>query len=351
MFNVLLTGGLGFIGSHICVELINNGYNAIIVDNLSNSSIDILDNIEKICNKRPLFYQMDLRDISLDNIFKNHKIDYVIHLAGHKAVAESVRDPMKYYDNNINSTINLIRCMQSNNCYNLVFSSSATVYGDQPSPLNEKSNIGINITNPYGETKYMIEKILMSLVKSNNNWKIISLRYFNPVGAHESGLIGESPNDIPNNLMPFIMRVACKNNTNMVLDSVYDELRIFGSDYTTPDGTCIRDFIHVVDLAKAHLCAINYMPNLFDNQYKCFNIGTGKGTSVMELLNTFRKVNSLLIPYKIVNRRDGDLPILFCDNTNAVNELKWHPEKSIADICKDAWKFQLLSCYRFIDKI
>lgn len=351
MPNVLLTGGLGFIGSHVCVELLNAGYDVVIVDDLSNSSVTVVDNIQKICNRRPIFYNMDVKDILFNNVFKEHDIDYVIHLAGYKAVGESVKDPIKYYDNNINSTINLIRCMEANGCHNLVFSSSATVYGDQPSPLNESSTIGSGITNPYGETKFIIEKMLMSLVKSDAKWRVVSLRYFNPVGAHESGLIGESPNDVPNNLMPFIMRVACKNNTNMNLGSVYDELKIFGSDYTTPDGTCIRDFIHVVDLAKAHIAAINYVHKVSGNEYKCFNIGTGNGMSVMELLNTFRRVNGLIIPYKIVGRRDGDLPILYCDNTKAIQELGWSPEKTSTDICKDAWKFQLLSCYAFLDEL
>ena len=209
--------------------------------------------------------------------------------------------------------------MEANNCYNLVFSSSATIYGSELSPITESSKIGSNITNPYGESKYIIEKMLMSLVKSNPSWRIVSLRYFNPVGAHESGFIGESPNDIPNNLMPFIMRVANNNNTTANLGSVYNELKIFGSDYTTPDGTCIRDFIHVVDLAKAHLASIKYIPKI--TEYKFFNIGTGKGTSVLELLNSFRKSNNLIIPYKIVDRREGDLPITFCDNTLALEEL------------------------------
>ncbi len=343
MHNILLTGGLGFIGSHICIELLNNGYNAIIIDNLSNSSIEMLDKIFKITKQKPTFYQMDVQDLQLDTVFKTHNIDYVIHLAGLKAVNESIKYPIRYYDVNINSTLNLIKCMEANNCFNLVFSSSATVYGNQPSPLTEESEIGIGITNPYGETKFMIEKILLSLAIYNENWKIVSLRYFNPVGAHESGLIGESPNDIPNNLMPYIMRVTSKNNTYTNLDDVYRELRIFGDDYNTSDGTCIRDFIHVVDLAGAHLSAIEYLPKV--NKYKFFNIGTGKGTSVLELVETFKKVNSVTLPYKIVGRRDGDLPVVYCDNTTAIKELGWKPNKRIGDMCKDSWRFQLSSCY------
>jgi UDP-glucose 4-epimerase len=350
MTNILLTGGLGFIGSHISIELINSGYNPIIVDNLSNSSFTVLDNIEKICGKKPICYVMNVQDHSLNKVFEENKIDHVIHLAGLKAVSESIKNPLKYYDTNINSTLNLIRCMKDNNCYNLVFSSSATVYGDQPSPLTEASKIGSGITNPYGETKYMIEQILKSLVISDPKWRIVSLRYFNPVGAHDSGILGESPNDIPNNLMPFIMRVACKNNTFMKLDDVYNELKIFGSDYSTQDGTCIRDFIHVVDLAKAHLSAINYLPKIDDNKYKFFNIGTGKGTSVLELVNTFRRVNNLIVPYRIVGRRDGDLPIVYCDNSYAIQELGWKPQKTVQDICKDAWRFQLSSCYEIIEQ-
>lgn len=344
MKNVLLTGGLGFIGSHICVELLNSGHTVIIVDNLSNSSIKVLDNIEKICNKKPIFYQLDVKDPDLDVIFMDHKINYVIHLAGLKSVTQSIKNPLKYYDININTTLNLIKCMQNNNCYNLIFSSSATVYGNQneiDKAITEKESIGHFITSPYGETKYIIEMMLMSLCRSSNKWRIITLRYFNPVGAHQSGLIGESPKDKPNNLMPYIMRVAYKNNIDCNFDNEYDELKIFGDTYETDDGTCVRDFIHVSDLAKAHLLSINYMPKIKDNEYKCFNIGLGKGISVLQLVNTFSAINKVKLPYKIVDKRQGDIAILYCDNSLAINELEWMPIKDINDMCKDSWKFQL----------
>ncbi len=344
MYNILLTGGLGFIGSHVCVELLLHGYsNITIVDDLSNSSELVLDQIQKITYQRPKFYKLDIRDEELDSIFKDHQINVVIHLAGLKSVNESISNPIKYYDTNTGGTLNLIKCMANNNCYNLIFSSSATVYGNESSPLTELSKIGNGITNPYGETKYMIEKILMSLSQSDPKWKIVSLRYFNPVGAHESGLIGESPNGIPNNLMPYIMRVACKNNTDNELNCLYNEIRIFGNDYDTPDGTCIRDFIHVVDLARAHVAALCYISNINNYEYKFFNIGTGIGVSVLELVETFSKVNNVTVPYKIVGRRDGDLPVVYCDNKRAIDELGWKPEKTITDICQDAWRFQLMN--------
>ena len=332
---ILVTGGLGFIGSHTCVELLNNDYNIIVVDNLVNSTIIIKDKIEEITRKKILFYQYDLLNKkNIWSIFNNHTIIGVIHLAGLKSVSESITNPLLYYDNNLTGTINLLECMLEFNCYNLIFSSSATVYGTGQSPLTENSDVGIGITNPYGRTKYMIENILMDISKSDLNFKITALRYFNPVGAHTSGLIGESPTDIPNNLMPYILKVGIHNNIRK-LDDQYNYLSIYGGDYDTIDGTGVRDYIHVVDLAEAHVKALQN--NI--TGYNVYNLGTGKGTSVLDLVKTFEKINNIKIPYKIISRRIGDLPAVYCDNNLAFQQLNWTTKNTLVDVCKDSWHF------------
>jgi len=326
MKTILVTGGTGFIGSHTCVELLNNGYTVVIIDNLVNSKETVVDKIKQITNKNIIFYEIDLFDrYELLQIFTKHKFDCVIHFAGLKAVGESVNKPLLYYKNNIMITLNLLELMETFKCYNLIFSSSATIYGDQKPPFKETMNIGQGITNPYGQTKYMIEQILKDLCISNNKFNITCLRYFNPVGAHPTGLIGENPNGIPNNLMPIILKVAVKNNSY---------LNIFGNDYDTPDGTCLRDYIHVVDLAKGHVKALNNMDG-----YKVYNLGTGNGISVLELINTFIKINKVNLPYKIVGRRDGDLAEVYCDPSKSLEELDWKAELDIEDMCRDSWNF------------
>ena len=321
---ILLTGGTGYIGSHTAVELISRGHEVEILDNLVNSKITALDNIEKISNVKPKFYFVDLLDKeNLDKTFKKNHFDLVIHFAGLKSVAESIEQPLRYYENNIGGTINLLEVMKKYNCKRLVFSSSATVYGNQDGvKLTEDSQTGIGITNPYGETKFMIEQILQDLAVADPDFKITILRYFNPVGSHESGLLGEDPNDIPNNLMPIIMRVATGE---------LPELSVFGDDYPTPDGTCIRDYIHVVDLAKGHLSVIEKMkPGV-----EIYNLGTGKGTSVKEMIAAFERASNKQLPYKIVGRRAGDLPELCADPSKAERELGWKAELTIDDAMRD----------------
>lgn len=339
--NIILTGGAGFIGSHTYLELINN-YNVIIIDNLFNSNIKVIDKLTAILNKTlsdVIFYQEDLLNKQkIDQIFNIHKPYAVMHFAGFKAVSESVQKPLCYYQNNLISTLNLLEVMEKYNCFNLIFSSSCTVYGDQKSPLLEYYEIGKDITNPYGQTKFMIERILQDMCVSNNKWNIISLRYFNPVGAHPSGLIGEDPKDTPNNLMPLILKVAINNNTKYNLGSKYEILNIFGNDYNTRDGTCIRDYIHVVDLAKGHVKALIKLSKL--QGYNVYNLGTGNGVSVLEMVNIFMKVNNVNIPYKITNRRSGDLPITYCNTNKSEKELEWKAELTLEDICKNSWKFQ-----------
>ena len=325
---VLVTGGLGFIGSHTVVELLNENNEVIIVDNLYNSKITVLEKLEKITGKKIKFYQYDLTQKDLvDKIFKENKIDSVIHFAGYKAVGESVREPLMYFSNNLISTINLLESMKKYEVKKIVFSSSATVYGQQKVPKYvETMKIG-NTTSPYGTTKVMIEKILEDLYASDDSWNITLLRYFNPVGAHESGLIGEDPKGVPNNLMPYVMKVAAGK---------LEQLSIFGNDYPTPDGTCIRDYIHVVDLAKGHVKALQKAPSGLN----VYNLGSGKGVSVLEIVNTFEKVNNLKVNYKIVDRRPGDLPEFYADPTKALNELGWKTNKTLDDICKDTWNYQ-----------
>ena len=325
---VLVTGGTGYIGSHVVVELLNQGYEVEIIDNLVNSKITVLDQIEKITNKKPIFHQIDLLDKpALEQIFTNRHFDLVMHFAGLKAVAESVEQPLKYYNNNLTGTINLLECMQSHHTYNFIFSSSATVYGDQGiDKCTESLPTGINITNPYGRTKFIIEEILKDLAVSNPNFNIIALRYFNPIGNHSSGLIGEDPNGIPNNLMPYIMKVA---------KGELPELSIYGNDYDTPDGTCLRDFIHVVDLAKGHLAAMNGLKPGFS----VYNLGTGNPTSVAQMVTTFEKVSGQSLPHKFVTHRTGDLAKLYADPAKAKQELNWQTTLTIEDAFRDTIAF------------
>ena len=330
---ILLTGGNGYIGSHTIIEILKNSdYNVIVIDNLINSNIYTIDLVKKIIYPKDyIFYEGSILDKEfLINIFKNHNIYAVIHFAALKAVNESIQYPLKYYQNNISGTLILLEVMENFNVKNLIFSSSATVYGNENSPLTENSNVGIGITNPYGRSKYLIEEILKDL----KDWNIFILRYFNPVGAHESGLIGDNPNGIPNNLMPFLLRVA-KNNYYKEKIPEYEYLKIFGNDYNTRDGTCIRDFIHVVDLANAHVSCLDK----FKLGINIINIGTGTGTTIMEFINTFKNNLNINIPYKILERRNGDVMESYCNNDKAVNELGWNSQKNINDICSDSWNF------------
>ena len=325
---ILVTGGLGFIGSHTIIELIKEHHTVIIVDNLSNSRRDVLDKIGAITGIVPIFYQIDVTDeMQLESVFRLHKLDGVIHFAGLKAVGESVVKPLEYYYNNIVSTLSLCRLCEKYEVFNIIFSSSATVYGNQKSPLKEDMPLN-HTTNPYGETKAMNERILIDLAKANGRFSVVLLRYFNPVGAHESGLIGESPNGIPNNLMPYILKVA---------KGQLPKLSIFGNDYDTVDGTGVRDYIHVVDLAKGHVKAMKQ----FNKGMNIYNLGTGKGTSVLELLKTFIEVNQVEVPYEFVGRRQGDLAICFADVTKAEHELGWKAELGIKEMVQDAWRFEM----------
>lgn len=329
---ILVTGGTGYIGSHTCVELLNNNYEVIIVDNLSNSKKEVVNKIEKITNKKLKFYELDIRNKdSLERVFKENKIDAVIHFAGLKAVGESVVKPLLYYNHNISSTLTLLEVMNEFNCKNIIFSSSATVYGEQESFKYNEIMECKPPKNPYGATKSIIERILKDLYISDNSWSISILRYFNPIGAHESGLIGEDPNDIPNNLMPYILGVA---------QNKFPELTIFGNDYNTIDGTCIRDYIHVVDLAKGHISALNHILKNPKGVF-IYNLGTGHGTSVLELITTFERVNNLKLNYKFGARREGDLPACYADVTKSWKELGWKSEKTIEDMCKDSYNFTL----------
>ena len=301
---VLLTGSCGYIGSHTLVELLDRGYEVVGIDNFSNSKREVIDNIKKITGKDFVFYEGDVCDKTiLEKIFKENKIDIVIHFAGYKAVGESTLKPLMYYRNNIDSTLSLLEVMDEYNCHNFIFSSSATVYG-KPHTLPIKENFPLSTTNPYGTTKLTIEYILKDLYKSNNDWNIVILRYFNPVGAHKSGLIGENPNGIPNNLMPYIVKVANKE---------YDHLNVFGNDYDTPDGTGVRDYIHVVDLAN--------------------------GYSVLDIVNSFEKVNNVEVPYEIKPRRDGDIDACYADPTYAYEKLGFKASHSLDDMCKDSYNY------------
>ena len=325
---ILVTGGTGFIGSHTCVELLDAGYDVVIIDNLSNSKKEVVGYIENITNKKVSFYENDVCDKeALRNIFKEHKIDAIIHFAGYKAVGESVSKPLMYYRNNLDSTLSLLEVANEFGVKKIAFSSSATVYG-KPKSLPIKENFPLSTTNPYGTTKLIIEGMLRDLYKADNEWSIAILRYFNPIGAHESGLLGENPNGIPNNLMPYIIKVATHE---------LECLGIFGNDYDTHDGTGVRDYIHVVDLAKGHVKAIEKVLN--STGCDAYNLGTGKGYSVLDLVNTFMKVNNVDVKYAIKERRPGDIDACYADPSYAHEKLGWKAEKSVEQMCKDAYHF------------
>lgn len=326
---ILVTGGAGYIGSHTVLELLELGNEVVVVDNLSNSSKESLKRVESITGKKPVFYEIDLLDkFSLDKVFSSHSIESVIHFAGYKAVGESVQKPMMYYQNNIDSTLVLCEVMEKHGVKNLVFSSSATVYGDPETvPITEVSPL--SATNPYGRTKLFIEYILKDLHVSDNSWNIALLRYFNPVGAHKSGLIGEDPNGIPNNLMPFVSQVAVGKR---------EFLSVFGDDYPTPDGTGVRDYIHVVDLAIGHLKAIEKLTS--NPGLVIYNLGTGKGTSVLDMVKAFEDASGNKVPYKIGSRRPGDIATCYADPSKAESELGWKAERGIQEMCEDGWKWQ-----------
>ena len=327
--SILVTGGAGYIGSHTVVELIKLGKEVVIVDNLSNSSILVLDRFEEITGKRPTFYELDVADkAALRSVFEKESIEAAIHFAGYKAVGESVEKPVMYYENNIMSTLALVEVMAEFGVKKIVFSSSATVYGlNNLSPLLE--NMPTSATNPYGYTKVMLEQILRDLEVSDKEWSVALLRYFNPIGAHESGLIGEDPAGIPNNLMPFIAQVAVGKRA---------ELSVFGNDYDTVDGTGVRDYIHVVDLALGHIKALEKISDT--TGVYTYNLGSGQGTSVLELVQAFEKVNGVPVPYKIVDRRPGDVATCYANADKALAELNWKTEKTIEDMCRDTWNWQ-----------
>lgn len=329
MANYLITGGAGYIGSHTVVELVNSGNEVVIVDNFSNSKHSVLSRLEEITGKKIKFYEADLRNQkALDEIFEHNQFDVVIHFAGLKAVGESVAKPLEYYRNNIDSTLTLCEVMNKHGVKQLIFSSSATVYGDPSElPLKETSLTGLGITNPYGQTKFMIEQILGDLCTSDPAWSITALRYFNPIGAHSSGKIGEDPNGLPNNLMPYVAKVACGE-----LDSV----GVFGDNYNTTDGTGVRDYIHVVDLSHGHIAAAKRQTPGF----VVYNLGSGKGASVLEMIKAFEKACGHAIKYEIKPRRAGDIASCYADPTRAKTELKWQTEKTIDQACADIWKWQ-----------
>ena len=326
--NILVTGGLGYIGSHTVVEMLNEGYDVYIVDNLSNSSVDVLDKIETITNKKPKFTEVDLLDYKgLEKVFNENKFDGVIHFAGLKAVGESVEIPLTYYDNNVTATINLLKLMEKYAVNSIIFSSSATVYGE-PETVPLKEDFPTFATNPYGQTKIMVENILSDCTVANKDLTAISLRYFNPVGAHKSGLIGENPKGIPNNLVPFIAQVASGQR---------DHLRVWGDDYDTPDGTGVRDYIHVVDLAKGHIKALEYAAKIKGIEF--INLGAGKGYSVLEVKDAFAKASNKEIPFKIYPRRSGDIATSYANADKAKQLLNWETEADIDEMCEDSWKF------------
>lgn len=329
--SILVTGGAGYIGSHTCVELLNAGYEITVVDNLYNSSPKSLDRVKELTGKDFKFYECDIRDTDgMDKIFKENKIDAVIHFAGLKAVGESCEKPLEYYDNNIGGTLKLCEVMRNNNCKNIVFSSSATVYGmNNISPLKETMKTG-GTTNPYGTTKYMIEIILEDLCKADSEWNVTLLRYFNPIGAHKSGRIGENPNGIPNNLMPYITQVAIGKR---------EFLSVYGDDYDTHDGTGVRDYIHVVDLAEGHVKAVD---NILEGNkgVQVFNLGTGVGYSVLDIVKAFNKAYGKELPYKIAPRRPGDIATCYSDPTKAKEVLGWTANRGIEEMCEDSWRWQ-----------
>jgi UDP-glucose 4-epimerase len=325
--NILVTGGAGYIGSHTCVALLEEGHSVIIVDNLCNSKLETVKKVMHIANKEVTFYEIDVTDsLAVDVVFQNHKIDGVIHFAGLKAVGESVEKPLEYYYNNMVSTMVLAKACQKYSVNKFVFSSSATVYGDNTVPFVETLNL-LPTTNPYGETKAMSERILTDIAKANPAFSVSLLRYFNPVGAHECGLIGEAPNGIPNNLMPYVTQVA---------NGKLEKLRIFGNDYPTVDGTGIRDYIHVMDLAEGHVAAL-------DNKREgihIYNLGTGQGTSVLDLIKAFEEANDVKVPFEIVDRRPGDIASCFANASKAKRELGWTAKRDIIAMCRDAWRFE-----------
>lgn len=332
---ILVTGGTGFIGSHTVVELVGSGHEIVIVDSLVNSSEDVVERLEAITGVKIPFYRVDIRDkAGLSRVFKEHSFECCIHFAGLKAVGESVLNPLMYYDNNVGGTLALLEVMEENNCKNIVFSSSATVYGDASSPISESCPKG-QCTNPYGQTKSMIEDILASLhtadlkKKAEKPWNVVLLRYFNPIGAHKSGLIGEKPNGIPNNLMPYITQVA---------SGKLEKLHVFGGDYDTHDGTGVRDYIHVVDLARGHVKALEAIKK--NCGVAVYNLGTGTGYSVLDLVKTFMAVNHLDIPYVMDARRPGDIAVCYSDPTKAFKELGWKAEYGIEDMCRDSWAWE-----------
>ena len=328
---VLVTGGSGYIGSHTCLELLNEGHNVVVVDNLCNSNTKALERVEQLAGGKHIpFFQADVRDrAALNQIFDQYAIDCVIHFAGLKAVGESVAKPLEYYDNNLNSTLTLCDVMRQHGCKKIVFSSSATVYsGDNEMPLSEQSKTG-NCTNPYGWTKYMGEQILRDIAKADPEWSVVLLRYFNPVGAHESGMIGEDPKGIPNNLMPFISQTAIGRR---------DHLSVFGNDYDTPDGTGVRDYIHVVDLARGHVAALSYL--MTHTGEGVFNLGTGTGYSVLDMVHAFEKANGIQVPYEITPRRPGDLATVYSTPEKSKEVLGWEATHTLEDMCRDSWNWQ-----------
>lgn len=327
--NILVTGGIGYIGSHTCIALLEAGHTVIVADNLSNSKVETLERVKQISNKEITFYQIDVTDeVAVDAVFSNHQLDGVIHFAGLKAIGESVEKPLAYYYNNIVSTIVLSKACQKYGVKRFVFSSSATVYGENEVPFVETIKL-LPTTNPYGETKAMNERILTDIVKANPDWSVTLLRYFNPVGAHDSGLIGEAPIGIPNNLMPYISQVA---------KGKLDKLRVFGNDYPTVDGTGVRDYIHVCDLAEGHVAALD---NLTEGVH-IYNLGTSHGTSVLQLIKAFEEANGIDVPYEIVARRPGDIAECYADASKAKRELGWKAKRDLVDMCRDAWRFEKL---------
>ncbi|MCQ2530826.1 MAG: UDP-glucose 4-epimerase GalE [Lachnospiraceae bacterium] len=328
---ILVTGGAGYIGSHTVVELLNAGYDVVVVDNLCNSSAKSLERVEEITGRKAAFYEADVRDDkALEKIFQEEKPEAVIHFAGLKAVGESEQFPFKYYDNNVGGTFTLVHVMKKMGCKNIVFSSSACVYG-QPEVNPIKEDFPINIANTYGRTKYMVEQALTDLYGADNSWNVILLRYFNPIGAHESGKIGENPSGIPNNLLPYVAKVAVGK---------LEKINVFGNDYDTPDGTGVRDYLHVVDLAKGHVKAIAKIETEPDTGLRTYNLGTGKGSSVLEIIEAFSKACGKQLPYVIGPRRPGDVSIYYADPSLAKEELGWEAEYDLKKMCEDTWRWQ-----------